>query len=1020
MKVMLISDPTADKASAAIDVKVGQLSDPEELPGLAHFCEHLLFMGTEKYPKENDYNEYLNSHAGNSNAYTSQDDTNYFFEVNYDYLEGALDRFAQFFICPLFLENTTDREIRAVDSEHKKNLQDDNWRIFQLEKSLTNPEYPFQKFGTGNIDTLQTIPVKRGINIRERLLKFHSDHYSANLMRLVVLGRDSLDQLENWVVQKFSSVPNKSLPPPHHRGHPLTQKELGIQYFVKPINDMQTIELTFPIPDQQKEFMTKAGRYLSHLIGHEGSGSLLAYLKSRQLVNGLSSGNFHISQGVEFFQISIDATEEGIQKYEEIVEAVFAYIKVLKEANPQDDTYWKELQMLDEAEFRFQEKTSPSAFAHSLASSLQIDYPPKWALSGSQLLREFNSSLIADCLDHLRPDNFRLAVVSKTLPVEFDSVEKYYGTEYHVEPLSDRLKALIENPSIPSDMRLPVPNIFIPETLNVEKYEIAVPAKRPTLIKYDEGTRLWYKRDDKFWVPRANVYFNIRCPAAGKTAADMNKAMLYTELVKDALNEYAYDAAVAGLRYNIKNTEEGLELHFEGFNDKMHVLVDKVAEKMRDVKVDPLRFAVLKEESVRKMKNWAFKAPYMQGLYHLTYLTKEIGFTPDELLVSLEEVGRIEVEEYIPKLLSQMHIEGLVHGNVSKKEAEKLFTIVQGYLQNKPAPLEYRNRALILPVDTKITAALPVVNENDVNSAIIHYYDVEPVSNDMARATLDLFGQVVKEATFDQLRTKEQLGYIVSSGVRQTDRTGFYIIIQSERKPEYLEKRIEHFTDLLKTMLDDLTEVEFETHVKSVVDKKLQRLKNLGQESGRYWHHITTGSYNFSRVETDASNLQKVTKRNLIDFYEKYINRVSPKISSLSIQMDSQVSKIPEAVAEKFKDMLKTFISSQGLQVSEEKLVELSSTLESRNVDVVIDNVKSGLHLDDSNIDEIEKLVREGFNLMDDSSTDDVEKSDTAKKVGLHSTSEMAEYKLSLGMEPPLSPIAPIESFMVNTVDARL
>ena len=50
---LLISDPTTDKASAAMDVRVGHLSDPPDIPGLAHFTEHMLFMGTDKYPNEN-------------------------------------------------------------------------------------------------------------------------------------------------------------------------------------------------------------------------------------------------------------------------------------------------------------------------------------------------------------------------------------------------------------------------------------------------------------------------------------------------------------------------------------------------------------------------------------------------------------------------------------------------------------------------------------------------------------------------------------------------------------------------------------------------------------------------------------------------------------------------------------------------------------------------------------------------------------------------------------------------------
>lgn len=53
--------------------------------------------------------------------------TNYFFDVGADALEGALDRFSGFFYEPLFNEDCTEREIKAVDSEHKKNLQSDMW-----------------------------------------------------------------------------------------------------------------------------------------------------------------------------------------------------------------------------------------------------------------------------------------------------------------------------------------------------------------------------------------------------------------------------------------------------------------------------------------------------------------------------------------------------------------------------------------------------------------------------------------------------------------------------------------------------------------------------------------------------------------------------------------------------------------------------------------------------------------------------------------------------------------------------
>lgn len=149
----------------------------------------MLFLGTEKYPQENEYNMYLSQNGGRSNALTHMDNTSYFFDVQPDKLEGALDRFAQFFIAPLFTESLTELELNAVHLEHEKNIANDTWRMDQLEKSSANPEHPFSKFGTGNKQTLDIIPKQQGINVREALLAFHEKFYSANLMSLCVLGR---------------------------------------------------------------------------------------------------------------------------------------------------------------------------------------------------------------------------------------------------------------------------------------------------------------------------------------------------------------------------------------------------------------------------------------------------------------------------------------------------------------------------------------------------------------------------------------------------------------------------------------------------------------------------------------------------------------------------------------------------------------------------------------------------------------------------------------------------------------
>jgi len=149
MRTLLVSDASTKRSAAAIDVHVGSFSDPDDLAGLAHFAEHMCFLGTKKYPEEDEFSKYLASHGGSSNAYTDSEDTVYYFDCASPYLSGSLDRFSQFFISPLFSDSAISRELNAIDSEHSKNINNDGFRIYQLEKDSANPMHPLNKFSTG-------------------------------------------------------------------------------------------------------------------------------------------------------------------------------------------------------------------------------------------------------------------------------------------------------------------------------------------------------------------------------------------------------------------------------------------------------------------------------------------------------------------------------------------------------------------------------------------------------------------------------------------------------------------------------------------------------------------------------------------------------------------------------------------------------------------------------------------------------------------------------------------------------
>ena len=131
---MLIHDPKGDMSAAAIDVRAGAALDPNDFPGTAHFLEHMLFQGTEKYPKENEYFEFISNNGGTANAYTTMTNTNYHFSSSNEAFEEAFDRLTQFFVKPLMNKDSIQREMNAVQSEFKMSLQDDKDHLYNLHR----------------------------------------------------------------------------------------------------------------------------------------------------------------------------------------------------------------------------------------------------------------------------------------------------------------------------------------------------------------------------------------------------------------------------------------------------------------------------------------------------------------------------------------------------------------------------------------------------------------------------------------------------------------------------------------------------------------------------------------------------------------------------------------------------------------------------------------------------------------------------------------------------------------------
>ncbi|XP_010057119.2 insulin-degrading enzyme-like 1, peroxisomal [Eucalyptus grandis] len=855
LEVLLISDPDTDKCAASMDVGVGSFSDPEGLDGLAHFLEHMLFYASEKYPVEDGYSKFITEHGGRMNAFTASKHTNYYFDVNVDSFEEALDRFAQFFIKPLMSPDATMREIRAVHSENQMNLLVDYWRTNQLQRHISEESHPYHKFSTGNWDTLEIGPRAKGLDIRNELIQFYKENYSANLMHLVVYSKENPDEIYSLVKDKFQEILNTDKSRSHFPGQPCSTEHLQILVKAVPIKQGHKLSVIWPVTPEIQHYKEGPCRYLGHLIGHQGEGSLFYVLKTLGWATSLFAGEWESCWEFAFFTVEIDLTDAGHEHVQDIVGLLFKYIILLQQSGV-CKWIFDELSALCETKFHYQDKIPPIHYVVRVASNMEI-YPQEDWIVGSSLPCEFNPGTIQMVLDKLSPDNVRIFWESKSFEGLTDMVEPWYGTAYSMNKISTSTIQEWMSSSPDENLHLPVPNIFIPTDLSLNISEEKT--NLPILLRKSSYSTLWFKPDTAFSTPKAYIKIDFSCPHASNSSEAVMLTDLFTRLLMDYLNEFAYDARVAGLYYSVHDTNTGFQVTVVGYSHKLRILLEKVIEKIATFEVRPERFVVIKEVVTKDYQNLKFEQPYEQAKSYCSLILRDNTWPWTEQLEALPSIRGEDLTKFLPLMLSRTFLEFYIAGNIERGEAESIVQHIENILFHGPQPIcqplypsqHLTNRVVKLGTGSSHFYCTKGPNPSDENSALVHYIQVHQ-DDIMMNVKLQLFALIAKQAAFHQLRSVEQLGYITRLMHRNDFGIhGLQFIIQSTVKgPGNIDLRVEEFLKMFESKLSQMTNEDFKSNVNALIDMKLEKHKNLREECAFYWREISDGTLKFDRRVT--------------------------------------------------------------------------------------------------------------------------------------------------------------------------
>jgi len=891
-------ESTGLKMSAAgLMVHMGSFSDPDDIPGLAHFLEHMVFMGSEKYPDENGFDSFIAKHGGYDNASTDTETTVFYFESPRRYFREGLDRFAQFFIAPLMKQNAMEREREAVDSEYQMALPSDENRLAQVMGGLAKAGHPMAKFMWGNKVSLSPTGLSDE-EIHGKLHEFRLRHYTAQAMYLTVQSQQNLDTLQDWVVQSYSGIPNNGMEREEFSQllEPFSSPAWPLLYRLIPVQNEYKVDLTWALPPAQHHYRIKPLHYLAHLLGHEGKGSLVSFLRRKVWALSLTAGNagdgFEYNSTYSLFPITITLTKEGFDNVQEVVRAVFCYIDMIK-AEPPSERIFQEIKKIEDLAFTFSEEKQAAENVEDLCENMGF-YPPEHYLDGDDLLFDFDPNVVQKYMDGLDRKSVNIFLRSKEVASEsLDKKEPWFGTQFSSESIPKKWKEPCTELS--KEFHLPLPNLFIAsDTSLCPSVEAPSPGKIPVLLVEDLQGELYHKQDRTFLQPRSYIHYLLRSSLQLESPESACLMDLMVMCLLQNIVEDVYPADLAQLNYSLYAGENGLIIKVSGLSDKLPALLDVIVQRLASFTTDTTEkmFLAVVEQQRKNYHNHSNKPKHLVRDVRLSVL-QDVFFPAHTRHNLVRQFSLKQVNDFATKFLGCVFLHGLVQGNITKEQALQLDTRVRTGLACSPLSKDAKSdlRCKNLPLGQFILH-VEGLDKKDTNTLVTNYYQAGP-GNLRNHAVLETIVMMMEEPVFDTLRTQEQLGYHVTITLRNTHGVlGVSVTVNTQANKfsaEHVDKRIEAF---FKNFIEnDLNEEKVAEAVTALTKLKTRADVKLEEEMHRHWNEIISKEYLFNRAEKEVEALASIG----LEDVKSCLNPLL-KDRKLSVQVEGRPA--PEATQE--------------------------------------------------------------------------------------------------------------------------
>jgi insulysin len=861
LKVLLISDPNLTKSAAAVDVQVGSFNEPDNRLGLAHFLEHMLDLGTQKYPESDSFANFISEHNGYYNAKTDYENTKYILSIDSNYLDEALDRFAQFFICPLFNQELINRERNAIESEYRLKIKDDNLRMIAAMAETSNPKHPFHRFGVGSIETLSEI--KGQPSVRQSLVDFYDNYYSSDKMTLIVASSHKINQLQAMAIKYFNSVPMRE-----NKNAQITELALDQEFaqdlVVKCLGEQRELSLLFKLNSLKDDYANKSMEFIIYLLEQTHKGSLKDYLWNNNWIIDYYVEDEHLTAAQDLLKITFKLSPLGEKNIEEITKLTLQYIKYLAEHEIELD-YFNQLKnaKIRDANFRANESEIPLVEKYGR----ELHYlPMNEIVIADDFTDETNfvPEKIQELLAKLNPKNMRRIYMHKNAITK--SMESWYKVGY---TLTNYTSAQLHDWEQPAKLEFsnPGPNDLLPENFNIQA--VSGNILIPGMILQSQQLQVWHKQDNRFKQPKVSLKFLLRGTNVEDSVEDILKANLTSYVIANNLHQYKSEFALAGVNYEITSDPQGLVLTIEMYSDKIKEVIEIITKAITNVEILDDNFEAYKDRIKCNLLNQRFEPLFSQALTSLFQVIHKPSWSAARKLAKINQITSIEVKEYWEKLITNTKVVALILGNITDVQA---ISIAKFFIAKiDPTPLE-----------PGMYAAMPKLIEYQANdhyglefSAEHHDHAIASYIQTSEKGKIPsvkmlLINSMISSSLYEQLRSQEQLGYIVFSfPYIVQEHPGLIFVVESPvANPVMLNTRLNEFFKSYQNKIDDLTMAQFEQYKSSLKQELLEKSKSILEDANYYWSKLLDGTNDFNWKKELAAKLDTIKLQDMRNFYK--------------------------------------------------------------------------------------------------------------------------------------------------------